>query len=143
MRTLEQRFWEKVKKTETCWEWVAGKVSDGYGTFHVAPGQGMGSAHIVSWEMARGPVPEGLEIDHLCRNRSCVNPDHMEAVTHRVNSLRSDNPMARWARRTHCGKGHPLSGDNLMLRSDGGRRCRTCKRASGRAHMRNKRASAR
>jgi hypothetical protein len=85
-------------------------------------------AHIIAYLRAYGPYPEGLDIDHLCRNPGCINPKHLEAVTHRENILRGRSPAARHARKTHCHKGHPFSGENLIRKEDGTRQCRQCKK---------------
>lgn len=84
--------------------------------------------HRVAYELRFGPIPLGLVIDHLCRNTLCCNPDHLEAVSQRENTLRGSGPTARRAWQTHCHKGHPLSGDNLRL-LNGRRQCRACRRA--------------
>jgi hypothetical protein len=84
----EQRFWRHVVRdpdTE-CWEWTAARKNGGYGSFAI--GKGNVYAHRFAYEMLVGPIPEGLELDHLCRNRGCVNPDHLEPVTRQVNVLR-------------------------------------------------------
>lgn len=87
------------------------------------------SVHRTSYEVFRGPIPVGLVIDHLCRNRLCCNPDHLEAVTFRENIRRGESVMAQKARATHCLKGHPLSGDNVyILPKNNTRRCRKCNR---------------
>ena len=83
---LAIRFWNKVHKTETCWNWTGAKFTNGYGCFHV-DGQSVG-AHRVSYEFSNGPIPLDLVIDHLCRNRICVRPDHLEAVTSVINVKR-------------------------------------------------------
>ena len=107
------RFWEKVDKRgpDECWPWIAGKRSHGYGEFHF---DGMGWAahrwmlvHIVGVD-----IPSGMECDHLCRNRACVNPAHIELVSHKQNVLRGDSPTSINARRTHCKNGHLLTATN-------------------------------
>lgn len=128
MFKLPPRFWEKVLIRESgCWEWLGSKNWDGYGhSWH--PGKNrIGLVHRWTYEAAKGPMPAGLVTDHLCRNRACCNPQHLEAVTYFVSTHRSTNPMAKFAKRTHCAKGHPFSGENLLIRENGGRRCRTCK----------------
>lgn len=83
---IEKRFWEKVKKTSTCWNWIACKDIDGYGRFHVGPK--LVGAHRYSYELHKATIPKDLVIDHLCRNHACVNPDHLEPVTDRENRRR-------------------------------------------------------
>lgn len=123
--TLEERFWAKVQKLEDgCWLWTGGKRGCGYGTIR-RNGKNT-SAHVVAYEMLVGPIPDGLEIDHLCRVRLCVNPEHMEPVTHRENIRRSIGNFGDKARQTECIHGHPLSGDNLYIATNGRRQCRAC-----------------
>lgn len=129
VRSIASRFWGRVNKTDSCWLWTAGKVR-GYGT--IAHRGRQHYAHRWSYEQAKGEIPEGYEIDHLCRVPACVNPDHLEAVTKKENILRGTSPQADNARKSHCKNGHPLSGENLVTRSDGGRRCRICKNESNR-----------
>lgn len=93
------------------------------------------SAHRWSYEFHKGPIPEGLEIYHLCGTRNCVNPGHLEATTHRRNSLLSQSPQARNARKTHCPKGHPYDLFNTIYRKNGhGRTCRACKNDQRRSY---------
>ena len=124
MKTIKERFWEKVDKTDTCWNWTASKRGKVYGGFQYKGKLRL--AHRVVYEMYRGVIPVGLEIDHLCNNTICVNPDHLEVVTPRENTLRSNNPTAINARKTSCIHNHPLSGDNLYTHPNGGRGCRAC-----------------
>lgn len=129
-RPLEDRFWEKVAFSDWsgCWEWTAAKSDGGYGRFRTG---GRSSpfvvAHRIAYELLAGPIPDGLVIDHLCRNRACVNPTHLEPVTQRVNTLRGVGLSAINAARTHCPQGHPYEGRNLMTTKDGFRQCRACK----------------
>lgn len=85
-------------------------------------------AHRAAYELLIAPIPNDKVIDHLCRNPSCVNPDHLEVVTQRENILRGIGPSAIHARKTHCPRGHPYSGDNLYISPNRQRRCRTCQR---------------
>lgn len=127
IRTAPIRFAAKYVVSDTlfhngtaCWIWTAVKTKDGYGRFRC---NGKIVAHRFSYELHHGPVPEGLELDHLCRNHSCVNPAHLEPVTHKVNMQRG---IGYWIRKTHCPEGHPYSGGNLYVTKDGYRKCRTC-----------------
>lgn len=92
--SIEDRLWPMVEKTSTCWLWRGPISSTGYGALTVR-GRGTVSTHRLSWEIHRGPVPEGLELDHLCRVRACCNPEHLEPVTRRENLLRGESPVAR------------------------------------------------
>jgi hypothetical protein len=122
-----ERFWSKVAAASNgCWLWTGSRYSNGYGYFWLRRGRSA-LAHRVAYELAAGPIDEGMELDHLCRVRHCVNPAHLEAVTHRVNDLRGVGVSAINAAKTHCPAGHPLSGDNLYV-ARGKRQCRTCRR---------------
>jgi HNH endonuclease len=124
-RPLEDRFWEKVEKNKTdCWEWTAAKLK-GYGWFNIG-GKSV-SAHRLSYEMLVGDIPEGLQLDHLCRNRGCVNPDHLEPVTPRVNTLRGEALSAKRSRMTHCIRGHEFTEENTWVSKKNQRRCKKCK----------------
>jgi len=104
-RSAEERFWDKVNREgeNGCWEWTAYILPNGYGWFGLVTGanQRNALAHRVAYEFVVGPVPTGLQLDHLCRNRRCVNPDHLEPVTRRENILRGQSLMAHNARKTH------------------------------------------
>ena len=113
LSTLPLRFWKKVRVLDNgCWEWV-GARSDGYG--QVWNGTHQTYAHRWVYEALVAPIPSGLQTDHLCRNHSCVNPRHLEAVTGQTNVRRGVRPSQMRAI-THCRKGHPYSGDNLYVR---------------------------
>lgn len=134
--TTEDRFAAKyVIAPSGCFEWKAAKSKGGYGVFRV--GSSQVKAHRWAYERANGPIPEGLVIDHLCRNTSCVNPDHLEAVTIRANIRRGNNGVLR----THCKNGHALTPENTRGRADRNERvCIAC--ASGRARESRERAKA-
>lgn len=119
-----ERFWHYVEITPSCWLWTAA-ITDGYGSIHSSYLRRNLRAHRFAYELLVGPIPVGLQLDHLCRVRRCVNPAHLEPVTARENIMRGVGMGARNARRTHCPKGHPYEGDNLLLDKTG-RRCRTC-----------------
>lgn len=106
-----------------CWIWQKQLSPDGYGRFKVNGEQIY--AHIYSYNLFIGPVPDGLELDHRCRVHSCVNPDHLEAVTHRENTLRGTGPTAVNARKTHCDHGHEFTVENTRI-AKGKRHCRAC-----------------
>lgn len=123
-----ERFWSKVNKTDTCWLWTACITPNGYGLFKYK-GK-VERAHRIAYQVDKGDIPKGLVIDHLCRIKHCVNPDHLEAVTQRENVLRGESLAAINARKTHCKRGDKLSGDNLYLDFKGKRYCRICKKAA-------------
>jgi len=132
---IEQRFWTKVQKTETCWLWTAA-TTGGYGVIGAGgAGNGYVLAHRYSYETLVGPIPDGLQIDHLCRVRHCVRPDHLEAVERRTNLLRGVSPPAVQSRQTHCKNGHPFESGNTYVDPRGKRRCRTCYQVWTRARL--------
>jgi len=123
------RFWSKVRKTKSgCWLWKAGRFPNGYGQFWLIP-QSV-AAHRYAWELTRGRPPKGLQLDHLCRVRRCVNPDHLELVSCKTNLLRGQTKAAANAAKTHCPRGHPYSAANTYFLPGGRRRCRICGRAA-------------
>jgi len=141
---LPTRFWAKVNENGPipahrpdlgpCWQWTAARTSHGYGSF-MAGSRRDGTYKIVCahrwiYEQLIGPFPVGLEPDHLCRNRACVLPAHMEPVTRRENILRGASPIAEEARAEACPQGHPYDEINTYRDRDGGRSCRLCRAAA-------------
>jgi hypothetical protein len=125
--------------TPGCIDWPGAVDDDGDGRVNQAGRWAM--AHRVAWERERGPIAAGLSIDHLCRNRRCVNTAHMEPVTSRENTLRGTGPTAENARKEYCWAGHPLAGSNLRRRPTGQRECKECSRARWRAYRRRQLAA--
>lgn len=137
-RTPSERFWEKVtvRGPSECWPWLASRMSVGYGQFF--DGQRLVGAHRFAYEDRVGPIPVGMEIDHQCHSadekcrggigcphRLCVNPAHLEPVTHRLNQARGRTLAAANLSKTHCPKGHPYDARN----KEGTRFCRQCRNA--------------
>jgi hypothetical protein len=130
-RRLLSDLWDRYG--DACWEWPLARKSDGYPI--VGWDGRTRHAHRVAYEFLVGPIPDGLTLDHLCRNRGCVNPDHLEPVTHQENCRR--------ARKDYCAHGHELTPENTYIRPSNGRRaCRECGRIATRAYNSRQRTDA-
>lgn len=120
------RFWAKVNPLSNgCWLWTGCRNAEGYARFYLRPNCQIIGAHRFSYEIHKGKIPKGLTIDHLCRNRGCVNPAHMELVSQKENTLRGNGVTALNARKTHCKHGHLFSADNIYSLPYG-RHCKQC-----------------
>ena len=122
-----QRFLAKIEKQpDGCWNWKGWITANGYGQFTVTqPTKRKVYAHRWAYEHWNGPIPEGLVIDHLCRNTACCNPAHLETVTLLENIQRSPHYPGR---KTHCKHGHELSGTNVRIDKRGHRSCKACEK---------------
>ena len=123
-RPLAERIQEKIEvdPASGCWLWTGSLGGGGYASISIGK-RGRALVHRLSYEMHKGPIPEGLQIDHLCRVRRCVNPDHLEPVTHAQNARRGS-----LATKTHCKNGHEYTPENTRISKDGSRHCRACGR---------------
>ena len=135
---LEVQFWNRVIKpaqgepTLACWKWQGYHNADGYSVY-TYKGQTI-RVHRLAYELAVGPIADGLVIDHLCRHRWCVNPHHLEAVTNRENVFRGEGIAVANAAKTHCAHGHEFTSENTRIRRNGKRICRECRRINGRRY---------
>lgn len=137
-RSFEERFEANFEKADGCWEWTGTRVEFGYGQI-IRDGRRL-RAHRVAYEIAYGPIPDGLVVRHKCDNPPCVRPDHLELGTRADNNQdRENRGRGYWSSKTHCPKGHPYSGDNLYEHPDGSRQCRTCVNEAGRAYKEKRR----
>lgn len=128
LRLLE-RLLKRTEQDGDCWSWTGAKCSEGYGRIQVEMGrrQGrIGITHRVAYELLVGAIPAGAHLDHLCRNRACVNPEHLEPVDCRTNVLRGSGLSAVNASKTHCKRGHEFTEDNTRRDRNGSRYCRAC-----------------
>ena len=134
--STEKRLMKKVIKNALtgCWEFVGSRLPSGYGILW--NGNRPEGAHRIAYRLFIEDIPNGLEVDHKCNNRSCVNPDHLCLLSHKDNIRKSASIMGENFRKTHCKRGHPLSGENLFIAKSGSRQCRECMKL----HARNAKA---
>src|ERR1700693_1847371 len=127
--SLSERFWSKAaitEDTDSCWLWKSPIARNGYARFSVRSNLKV-LVHRFAFSKVVGEIPPELTLDHLCRNRACLNPWHLEPVTMRINILRGNGFAAKNARVTHCPKGHEYSAGNIYCKNrDGARKCRAC-----------------
>ncbi len=128
--SLEHRLWSRVDwqraKQEGCWTWTAGTTTKGYAKI-TSNTEGSTLAHRVVYELLRGPVPLDRELDHLCRNHACINPNHLRVVTH-IENVRAGQAGKYQLAKTYCLQGHPYDEENTYWRRNNSRSCRTCRR---------------
>lgn len=143
MDRLPAHILDKImfEPTTGCWLWIASTTWGGYG--QVAVNRKPKAAHRVVYRLLRGEIPDRMTCDHLCRNRACVNPDHIEIVTQRINLLRGVGRTAINASRTHCPQGHVYDEHNTGRARKGSRYCKTCIRLRVRDYYARKRAERR
>jgi len=135
-RNSVHRFWINLPDRpdpNACWIWKGLLDKDGYGVYGNPKKWGTRRAHRVAYMLLVGPIPDGLQIDHVkergCTSRACCNPAHLEPVTNRTNTLRGNTIPANNIQKTHCPQGHPYAGDNLRFGKNGDRICKECHRS--------------
>lgn len=136
---LADRIWKYVQKGPGCWIWTGSMQANGYGNIALSlredfkGGSGRLLAHRAMYELLKGPIPAGLDLDHICRVRKCVNPEHLEPVTRQVNVLRGQTVTAANAIKTHCIHGHPFDESNTRIKKrPNGKQSRNCKACDAR-----------
>ena len=143
INSIKERLdqWSIPEPNSGCVLWLGAARPNGYCQMKI--NGRMHYVHRVSYELTKGPILKGLTLDHLCRVRSCLNPNHLEPVSSKENTLRGHSIMVTRAAQTHCINGHPFTGEHLYIPPDGGRSCRTCKRLRMRAYrmLRNRHIS--
>lgn len=130
-----QSFFTKADLGKDCWNWNGSMYANGYGKI----GKAGYMAHRVAYELTKGSVPEDMALDHLCRNRKCINPDHLEIVTLVENVMRGESQHAKNAKKTHCINGHEFNEANTYKRRDRNtRECIACRNVTNSRYLENK-----
>lgn len=144
-RLADRLYAKAYEDANGCWVWTASSQNGGYGRIGLGTReQGVALAYRVSYQLMVGDIPEGLVLDHLCRNRTCINPYHLEPVTQSENLRRGDNARVareRCAKITHCAQGHEFTPENTGIHIEGYRFCRICSRNAQRAYRAKKAGS--
>jgi len=135
MKTLLERFSDSVQRTDSCWLWTGSCDKDGYGRFKI--NSRYVRAGRFAYQMAHGSIPDGAQLDHLCRNKPCVKPDHLEPVSNKVNQQRG-----LWGMRSVCAQGHAYTPANTYFRPNGRRDCRACIRQRVRTYRQRAKVAA-
>lgn len=138
LNIFELRLWARIDKTPEsgCWLWTGALNGAGYGA--VGRDNKVLRVHRVTYELLIGPIPDGLQLDHLCRNRACCNPSHLEPVTNRTNWLRGQHHTAVLLRDGVCRRGHEMTPENTYTRKSGGQLCRACVLENNRQYRRRR-----
>lgn len=126
-----------------CWPWLGALFVRGYGQLRDNDTQRVGHASRYVYQRLVSAIPDGLELDHLCRQHDCVNPSHLDPVPHRINVLRGESPSAQNARKVACKHGHPFSPENTRIVAASRRVCKQCRRVANRAYKQRRRAAER
>ncbi|MEU6397826.1 HNH endonuclease signature motif containing protein [Streptomyces cinnamoneus] len=137
VKPIEERLFSKVDATGICWLWTGAINRGGYGAISKGRREGAAIVHRVVWELLVGPIPNGADLDHLCRVRACCNPDHLEPVT-RVTNVARGSRRAGAPRRTHCKRGHAFTPENSIPNGPNGRSCRICTNEANRRYRARK-----
>lgn len=139
--SVKDRILGNIRVDENgCWRWQRYKHVAGYGWMWVGNGK-CDFVHRAAYQIWKGPIPDGLVIDHLCRVRDCCNPDHLEVVTYSENTMRGDTVPVRRKNATHCDRNHRYTPETTHISASGNRRCKICRRASQKIYYRRRRAA--